>query len=55
MIVLAVLVTMFAVAFSFIVWLANGMRSAPGPLEGRGLIAAAWAIAGVFWLAWWFN
>lgn len=55
MIVLAIVATIAAFGWSVMVIGANGMRSSPGPFEGRGTVFAGYAIASVFWLAWWFS
>ena len=52
MTVLAVLATIAAFGWSFVVFWANGMRSSPGHFEGRFTIIAAWAAVVVLWL-WW--
>lgn len=53
MIVLAILGTLAALAWSLVVFGANSMRSSPGAFEGGGTIAVAWVVCAVFWLAWW--
>jgi hypothetical protein len=55
MIVLAIVGTIAAVMWSFVVLWANSMRSSPGAFRGRGTIIAAWFGAAVLWLAWWFG
>ncbi len=56
MIILAILSTIAAAAWSFVVVMANGMSSAPSlGFQGGWTIGAAWAVVVVFWLAWWFK
>lgn len=55
MIVLAILGTVAAFVWTFIVLWANGMRSSPGAFEGARTIWAAWIGVAVLWLAWWFS
>lgn len=55
MIVLAIVATIAAAIWSFVVLWANGMRSSPGDFQGGGTIAAAWLGTAVMWLAWWFG
>jgi hypothetical protein len=52
MIVFAIVATIAAAIWSFVVVFANGMRSSPGVFQGNGTIIAAWAIAALLWLAW---
>lgn len=55
MIILAIVATLAAVVWSFIVLYANGMRSSPGEFMGAGTIWAAWIGVVVMWLAWGFS
>lgn len=55
MIILAIVATLAALGWSFVVLWANGMRSSPGAFQGAFSIAAAWIGTAVMWLAWWFN
>ncbi len=55
MIVLAIIATVAAVLWSLLVLGANSMRSSPGDFEGALTLAAAWVVAAIMWLAWWFN
>lgn len=52
MIVFAILGTVLACVWTFVVLWANGMRSSPGEFFGRWTIFAAWAGVVVLWLAW---
>ena len=52
MIVLAILGTIAAAVWTFIVLFANGMRSSPGDFYGAGTLWAAWIGVVVLWLAW---
>ena len=53
LLVLAVLMTLVAVAITFVVLLANSMSDAPTmPFEGGSFIAASWVAAAGLW-AWW--
>lgn len=53
MIVLAVIATLAALVFSFLVVGANSMRSSPGDFVGGPSLLLGWGLAAVFWLAWW--
>ena len=53
MIVFAILGTLAALAWSFLVAFANGMRSSPGDFVGGWSVGGAWFGAAVLWLAWW--
>lgn len=55
MIVLAIAATLAGLVWSFMVCMANGMRSSPGEFEGGGTLIAAWLGVAVIWLAWWFG
>jgi hypothetical protein len=55
MIVLAVVSTIGAAIWSFVVLWANGMRSSPGEFQGGGLVIVGWLVAFIMWLAWWFS
>lgn len=56
MIVIAIFGTICAAGWTFLVLAANGMSSSPStPFQGGGQIGAAWAIAAVLWLGWWFK
>lgn len=55
MIVLAIVATLAAIAWSLFVLFANSMRSSPGDFVGAGTIWAAWIGVAVMWLAWWFG
>lgn len=53
MTVLAILVTLAALAWTAKVIFANGPRSCPGIYDGRLSILAAWILAALVWLACW--
>lgn len=53
MIVFAIIATIAGLAWTFVVFGANAMRSSPGEFEGKYMLAATWFAVGVFWLAWW--
>lgn len=57
MIVLAIAATLAAVIWSFIVFIANGMRErqSPGEIEGGVSVVLSWIGAAVIWLAWWLG
>lgn len=55
MIVLAIVATIAAVIWSFVVVCANSMRDAPGDFMGAGTLIAAWLGVAVLWFAWWFG
>jgi hypothetical protein len=55
MIVLAIFGTIAAAVWSVAVLFANGMRSSPGDFQGAWMIWAAWTLAAVLWLVWWFK
>jgi len=55
MIVLAIVCTLAAAAFSVMTFVADGSASSPQPFRGGGLLIAAWCGVGVVWLAWWLN
>lgn len=52
MIVLAVLITLAAVAYSLLVLGANSMRSSPGDFVGMPSLLAAWGVTALMWFAW---
>jgi hypothetical protein len=53
MIVFAILATVVAAAWSFVVKLANDSRPSPREFQGGGTIWAAWLGVAALWLAWW--
>jgi hypothetical protein len=55
MIVLAIISTLAAIAWSFAVLWANSMRSSPGEFQFGFSLVVAWLIAATMWLAWWLN
>jgi hypothetical protein len=55
MIVLAIISTLAAIAWSFAVLWANSMRSSPGEFQFGFTLVAAWIGSAIMWLAWWFN
>jgi hypothetical protein len=55
MIVLAILSTLAAAAFSIATLFANSMASSPQPFRGGALLISIWLGVGVMWLAWWLN
>lgn len=55
MIVLAIVATLVAVIWSFIVVCANGMRSSPGAFMGGFTLTATWIGVAVLWFAWWIG
>ncbi len=53
MLLLAILTTMVAVAWTALVLFANGMRTTSnGVVIGKSTIIAAWCLAVFFWCAW---
>ena len=55
MIVLAIIATIAALAFSFVVFMANAMSDVSpgyGHFEGAYLLGGAWVVALAYWLAW---
>ncbi len=54
MIVLAILTTIAALVWSFVVFLANGMSDGT-KFQGRLSLIAVWIVVAIMWLAWWFN
>lgn len=52
MIVIAVLATLGALGWTFVVLCANGMRASPGEFQGRASIIAGWLAALACWIAW---
>lgn len=56
MIVLAIAITILAFVVSFVVFMANAMSdSSAHEFEGGWLLAGAWAVTLVIWLAWWWG
>lgn len=53
MTVFTIIMTLFAIGWTLLVAVANGMRAAPGNFLGGSTVATAWTIAAVFWFAWW--
>lgn len=53
MIVLAIVATIAALAWSGLTLFANGMRDGPGEFRGGGLLVAVWCGVALLWLAWW--
>lgn len=53
MTVLTIIVTLCAIGWTFVVVVANGMRTAPRDFRGGDTLATAWTVAAVFWFAWW--
>ena len=55
MIVLAIVCTLAAIAWSFAVLWANSMRSSPGEFQFGSTLIVAWIATAIMWLAWWFS
>jgi len=55
MIVLAIVSTLGAIAWSLAVLWANSMRSSPGEFQFGVTLVAAWIGVLIMWLAWWFS
>lgn len=52
MIVLAILATLAAIAWTVVVLFANGMASSPQDFQGAWGIGLAWIIVAALWAAW---
>ncbi len=55
MIVLTIMMTLVAVGWTAVVFMANAMRSAPVGFQHGSQIAVAWIVAAIFWLGWWLD
>jgi len=55
MIVLAIVCTLVAIAWSFAVLWANSMRSSPGEFQFGFTLIVAWIVTAIMWLAWLFS
>lgn len=55
LLIFAILSLIAAVIVSFMIIIANGMRSSPGPFKGGWQILTAWAFAALLWSGWFFG
>lgn len=55
MIVPTIIMTLFAIGWTFLVITANALRTAPAGFIGGSTLAAWWTVAAVFWFAWWLG
>ncbi len=54
-IILAIVATLGAVIYSWIVLMANVMSSASGPFKGGTSMVVAWVAVALLWAAWYWD